>query len=98
MREFRIFFSVENTIDELKVHLAGRKTPIRSQNPREVVQEVYGWLLGHWAVRSLMFQVANYAQISPLRLGFTGTLNVVTPIVPKFQRLEPEEIPFFLLG
>ena len=27
---------VENTIDELKTHLNGRKTPIRSLNPREV--------------------------------------------------------------
>lgn len=89
---------MENTIDELKVHLVGRKTPIRSQNPREVVQEVYGWLLGHWAVRSLMFQVALHANISPIRLGFTGTLNVVRRAVPKFQRLEPEQIPFFLPG
>jgi Insertion element 4 transposase N-terminal/Transposase DDE domain len=93
--EYHQRWSVENTIDELKVHLLGRKTPIRSQKPREVVQEVYGWLLGHWAVRSLMFQVADYAQISPLRLGFTGTLNVVRRAVPKFQRLEPEEISFF---
>lgn len=88
-------WEVENTIDELKVHLLGRKTPIRSQKPREVVQEIYGWLLGHWSVRSLMFQVAEHANISPLRLGFTGTLNVVRRAVPKFQRVEPEEIPFF---
>ncbi len=89
---------IENTIDELKVHLNGRKTPIRSQNPREVVQEVYGWLLGHWAVRSLMFQVAEHTQMSPLRLSFTGTLNVLRRAVPKFQRLQPEEIPFFYLA
>ena len=96
--EYHRRWEVENTIDELKVHLLGRKTPIRSQKPREVVQEVYGWLLGHWAVRSLMFQVADQAQISPLRLGFTGTLNVVRRAVPKFQRQKPEEIPFFLPG
>ncbi len=93
--EYHQRWSVESTIDELKVHLLGRKTPIRSQKPREVVQEVYGWLLGHWACRSLMFQIAEHAQISPLRLGFTGALNVVRRAVPKFQRLEPEEIPFF---
>jgi hypothetical protein len=76
--EYHKRWEVENTIDELKVHLLGRKTLIRSLNPREeVVQEVYGWLLGHWAVRSLMFQVAEQANISPLRLSFTGTLNVV---------------------
>lgn len=95
--EYHQRWSGENTIDELKVHLLGRKTPIRSQKPREVVQELYGWLLGHWAVRSLMFQVADVAQISPLRLGNTCTLNVVRRAVPKFQRLEPEEIPFFNL-
>jgi hypothetical protein len=97
-KEYHRRWEVENTIDELKVHHRERKTPIRSQNPREVVQEVYGWLLGHWAVRSLMFQVADHAQISPLRLGFTGTLNVVRRAVPKFQRLEPEALPFFGLG
>lgn len=132
--EYHRRWEVENTIDELKVHHRERKTLIRSQKPREVIQEVYGWLLGHWAVRSLMFQVADeresiknegslqhrslvpptdnskqgcphflgnivdHANISPLRLGNTCTLNVVTPIVPKFQRIEPEEIPFFLLG
>ena len=37
---------VENTIDEIKVHLLGRKTHIRSQRPKEVVQEIYGLLLG----------------------------------------------------
>lgn len=36
--------------DEIKIHLNGRKTPLRSQNPRQVVQEIYGWLLGHWSV------------------------------------------------
>lgn len=93
--EYHKRWEVENTIDELKVHLLGRKTPIRSLNPREVVQEIYGWLLGHWAVRTLMFQVAQQAQISPLRLSFTGTLNIVRRAIPKFQRLETEEIPFF---
>ncbi len=47
--EYHKRWEVENTIVQLKVHLLGRKTPIRSLNPREVVQEVYGWLLGHWA-------------------------------------------------
>lgn len=96
--EYHQRWEVENTIDELKVHHRERKTPIRDSYPREVVQEIYGWLLGHWAVRSLMFQVAMHAQISPLRLGFTGTLNVVRRAVPKFQRLEPESLPFFGLG
>ncbi len=96
--EYHQRWEVENTIDELKIHLVGRKTPIRSQNPREVVQEVYGWLLGHWAVRLLMFQAATEANIAPLRLSFTGTLRVIRRAIPKFQRLQIEELPLFSPG
>lgn len=96
--EYHQRWEVENVIDELKIHLNGRKTPIRSQNPREVVQEVYGWLLGHWAVRCLIFQAAQQSGIAPLRLSFTGTLRVIRRALPKFQRLHPQEFPFFLPG
>lgn len=96
--EYHTRWEVENTIDEIKAHLNGRKTPIRSQNPREVVQEVYGWLLGHWAVRFLMFQAASAAGIAPLRLSFTGTLRVIRRAIPKFQRLQLEELPLFGTG
>ncbi len=93
--EYHQRWEVENTIDELKTHLLGRKTPLRSLNPREVVQEVYGWLLGHWAVRCLMFQAAQQAGISPLRLGFTGTLKVIRGAIPEFQNAPTEQLPFF---
>lgn len=93
--EYHQRWEVENTIDELKTHLLGRKTPIRSLNPREVVQEVYGWLLGHWAIRCLMFQAAELAGISPLRLGFTGTLKVIRGAIPVFQDAKTEQLPFF---
>ncbi len=75
--EYHQRWEIENTIDELKTHLNGRKTPIRSLKPREVVQEIYGWLLGHYAVRHLIFTAAQQTGISPLRLGFTGTLKVI---------------------
>lgn len=93
--EYHQRWEVENTIDELKTHLLGRKTPIRSLNPREVVQEVYGLLLGHWAVRCLMAQAAQQAGISPLRLGFTGTLKVIRSAIPEFQNAPTEQLPFF---
>ncbi len=96
--EYHLRWEVENTIDELKVHLLGRKTPVRSQKPREVVQEIYGWLLGHWAVRSLIFQAATSAGVAPLRLSFTGTLRVIRRALPNFQRLQPQALPFFYVG
>lgn len=91
-------WEIENTIDELKTHLLGRKTPIRSLKPREVIQEIYGWLLGHYAIRSLMFQASEQANISPLRLGFTGTLKVIRRAIPDFQDLKNEQLPFFSHG
>ncbi len=96
--EYHQRWEIENTIDELKTHLNGRKTPIRSLKPREVIQEIYGWLLGHYAVRCLMFTAAQQAKISPLRLGFTGTLKVIRRAIPDFQDIQPEQIPFFSPG
>ena len=75
--------------------MLGRKTPIRSLNPREVVQEVYGLLLGHWAVRCLMVQAAQQVGLSPLRLGFTGTLKVIRGAIAEFQNASTEQLPFF---
>ena len=92
--EYHKRWEVENTIDELKTHLNDRNTPIRSLKPR-VVQEVYGWLLAHYALRCLMFQAAQQVGISPLRIGFTGTLKVLRRAVPMFQDAEPEQLPFF---
>lgn len=59
------------------------------------MQEVYGWLLGHYAVRYLMFTAATTAGISPLRLGFTGSLNVIRRAISDFQDIQPEQLPFF---
>lgn len=97
-KEYHQRWEVENTLDELKVHLLGRKTHVRSQKPREVVQEIYGWLLAHWSVRVLMFQAATNAGVPPLRLSFTGTLRVIRRAIPKFQDLQTEELPFFSIG
>jgi hypothetical protein len=82
--EYHQRWEVENTIDELKVHLLGGKTHIRPQKPKEVVQEIYSLLLGHSTVRSFIFQAASNASISPLRLYFTGTLRVVRRALPNF--------------
>jgi hypothetical protein len=95
-QEYHWRWEAENTLDELKTHLNGRKTLIRSKNPREVVQEIYGWLLAHYCVRVLMFQAAETAGISPLSLGFTGTVRVIRRAVPLFQQAAPSEMNLFL--
>ena len=95
-REYHMRWEIENTLDELKTHLNGRKTPIRSKTPRLVVQEIYGWLLAHWAVRCLMFKASSKAGISPLSLGFTGSLRVLRRAVPLFQQIPNPSLPLFV--
>ena len=95
-REYHMRWEVENTLDELKTHLNSRKTPIRSKTPRLVVQEIFGWLLAHWAVRCLMFKASTNAGISPLRLGFTGSLRVLRRAIPLFQQVTTPTLPLFV--
>ena len=94
-QEYHQRWEIENTLDELKVHLNGRKTPIRSKNPREVIQEIYGWLLGHFCIRCLMFKSATDSGISPLRLSFTGSMRVVRRAISQFQQAPLLEVKIF---
>jgi hypothetical protein len=43
-----------------------------------------------------MFQAATAAEISPLRLGFTGTLKIIRRAIADFQDTNSEQLPFFL--
>jgi hypothetical protein len=74
---------------ELKTHQLDR-TPapaIRSRRPREVVQEVYGLLLAHWAVRALMAEAATAHGLDPDQLSFIGAVRVLRRAIPRFQHL-----------
>ena len=63
-----------------------------------MVQEIYGLLLGHWAVISLIFQAASSAGVSPLRLSFTGTLRVIRRARRQnFSGYNHKNFPFFKL-
>jgi hypothetical protein len=42
-----------------------------------------------------MFQAAQQAGISPLRLGFTGTLKVIPRALTDFQDIQLQQVPFF---
>lgn len=92
-QEYHSRWEAENTLDELKTHLLGRKILIRSLKPRLVVQEIYGWLLAHYCLRCLMFQAANTAEVAPIRLSFTGTLRIIRRAITKFQQATTREKP-----
>jgi hypothetical protein len=57
-----------------------------------VQQEVYGFLLVHYAIRSLMHQAALDAGIDPDRVSFTRTLRLVRRQVPAQAALSPSRL------
>lgn len=67
----------ESTLDEIKTHLGGAHLVLRSQHPDGAEQELYGFLLVHHAIRTLMHQAAREANHDPDRISFIRSLRVV---------------------
>jgi IS4 transposase len=70
-------WEIETAFDELKVHLRGRDVVLRSKTPDLVRQELYGLLLAHFAVRGLMYEAAQSANIDTDDLSFVHALRIV---------------------
>jgi hypothetical protein len=66
----------EGALDELKVHQRGPRVVLRSKTPDGVIQEAYGHLCVHYAIRWLMHAVAIGSGHDPDRISFTRTLRV----------------------
>jgi len=65
----------ESALDELKTHQRGPQVVLRSKQPDGVIQELYGYLCVHWAIRWLMHTVATDSDADPDRLSFTRSLR-----------------------
>jgi Insertion element 4 transposase N-terminal/Transposase DDE domain len=70
-------WEIELAFDEIETHQRGPGAVLRSRSPDMVHQELYGLLLTHYAVRQLMTEAADQAELDPDRLSFTRTLNIV---------------------
>lgn len=86
-------WEIENTIDEVDTHQRVHPGPLRSQKPVGVIQELYGMLLAHYVVRSLMHEAALCAELDPDRLSFINSLRVIRRAIPEFQQAAPECLP-----
>jgi hypothetical protein len=52
-------------------------TVLRSKNPDMVRQEIYGYLLTHYAISALICQAATEADIDPDRVKFLRTVRII---------------------
>lgn len=70
-------WEIETALDELKTHQRGPAEVLRSRSPSGVEQEVWGHLLVHHAIRTLMHDTAEHAGLDPDRLSFTRSIRLV---------------------
>jgi hypothetical protein len=82
-------WEIENVFDELKTHQRGSKVVLRSKSPDLVLQEIWGYLCCHFAIRSLMTQAAEYGGRDPDRLSFIAALRIVRQSVAQQGAFSP---------
>lgn len=82
-------WEIETAIGEVKTRLKGRNTVLRSRTPALVRQEFFGFLLAHFAVRSLMHEAACAAERDPDRLSFLHAVRVVRRKIPLYAAIPP---------
>jgi len=69
-------WEIELAFDELKTHQRGPRTVLRSKSPDLVLQEIWGHLCCHYAIRSLMCAAAEHAGHDPDRVSFVAALRI----------------------
>ncbi len=62
---------------QLKTYLRGPGRVLRSQSPDMVRQEIYGYLLAHYAISALICQAATQADVDPDRVKFKRTVRIL---------------------
>lgn len=63
--------------DQIKTHLRGPGTVLRSKSPDMVRAEIYGYLLTHYALSALICHAATEADIDPDRVKFLRTVRIL---------------------
>lgn len=91
--EYHQRWEVEITIDEVNTHQRLPNIPLRSQKPAGVIQEAYGLLLAHYAVRAIMHEAAVQNGLDPDRLSFINALRIMRETLSEFQMTTPEQLP-----
>lgn len=79
----------EVALAEVTVMLPDRRPMLRSRRPDLLVQEVYGLLLTHFAIRTLMHQASRRAACDPDTLSFVHTVCIVRRNLPFHAAFSP---------
>lgn len=84
-------WEIENTFDELKVHQRGARNVLRSKSPDLVLQEIWGHLCCHFAIRTLMWEAADHAGVDPDRVSFVAALRIARRSISAARDFSPSD-------
>jgi hypothetical protein len=84
-------WEIEIAIDEIDTHQRLATKTLRSLKPVGVIQELYGLLIAHFIIRSLMHEAALQADIDPDRLSFVHAVEVIKDAIPEFQMVVEDQ-------
>ncbi len=82
-------WEIENAFDEFKTHLRGAKIVLRSKRPELVLQEFYGFMMAHFAIRGLMHEAALKVDEDPDRLSYVHCVRVIRRKLIGFAAIPP---------
>ena len=83
-------WEVEISIKEIKVYQGRPKAVLRSKKPDGVLQELYGYLFVHYAIRWLLHQASCEENIDPDRLSFTSALCAMRRKLSRPESFSPQ--------
>jgi hypothetical protein len=86
-------WEIEIANDEIVTHQLARPVELRSRTPCGVVQEFYGIVLAHNAVRALMHEAARRVEIDPRQLSFIHAVRVIRETIPLLRAAATAQLP-----
>jgi hypothetical protein len=82
-------WEIETAFDELKTHQRGPKIVLRSKLVDLVYQEIWGYLCCHYAIRTLMFEAADHAEVDTDRVSFVAALRFARRSIAQARDFSP---------
>jgi hypothetical protein len=86
-------WEIEIDNDEITTHQLARPVELRSLTPAGVVQELYGVLLSHNALRAVMHEAALSIDVDPRTLSFMHAVRVVRETVAVMRNAPTASLP-----
>ncbi|MGC8513553.1 MAG: hypothetical protein ACP5P1_11060 [Acidimicrobiales bacterium] len=83
-------WEIDSAFDELKTHQRGPRSVLRSKSPDLVLQEIWGPLCCHYAIRTPMWEAADHIGADPDRVSFVAALRIARRSISAARDFPPQ--------